>query len=89
MHEHPEHDALLEHHSTHAAVIERYYDRYTLCYTDTHGKLVQAWRSSKSDTEEVQLISLQARIGDGMRVLDNGCGVGGVMQELFAHAGET
>ena len=80
----PERDVLAAYHSSHAAVIERYYDRYTICYTDTHGKLIQGYRHSSSDADEVRLISMQTRIEDGMRVLDNGCGVGGVMHELVA-----
>ena len=53
----PERDVLAAYHSSHAAVIERYYDRYTICYTDTHGKLIQGYRHSSSDADEVRLIS--------------------------------
>jgi cyclopropane fatty-acyl-phospholipid synthase-like methyltransferase len=69
--------------SERTAFIAQYYDRFTSCYSAGYGKIFQQYRSQRDDADEVRLLAAQAQFEDGMSLLDNGCGVGGVMEELL------
>ena len=58
---------------------ESFYDSHSSRFVYHYGKVIQQCRAAASnDTEEVRLMSLAAHIEPGQRILDNGCGVGGV-----------
>lgn len=65
-----------------AAEVARYYDDYTAEYLKC-SDIIQFGRFSDDDDDEhVRILAERARLQDGQRILDCGCGVGGVMARL-------
>jgi ubiquinone/menaquinone biosynthesis C-methylase UbiE len=56
--------------------VGNYYNQFTDKYLETYGNVIQAFRPT--DTEQLHRYVIQsASLGDGQRILDAGCGVGG------------
>jgi len=77
-------------HAGGAAASKSFYDAHSSRFVFHYGKVIQQCRAAPSnDTEEVRLMAAAAQLAVGQRILDNGCGVGGVMAELIALYGRT
>ena len=76
------------HEKTEAA--ESFYNAHSSRFVQHYGKVIQQCRAAPgNDTEEVRLMAMAAALEPGQRILENGCGVGGVMTELASLLGAT
>lgn len=61
--------------------VAAYYDEYTADYL-VASDILELGRFASNDDEHVAIMAQRARVKDGERILDCGCGVGGVVARL-------